>query len=799
MLFDVCMPIKTKAGDIAPGVKTEPKSLNQAFDLVTNSKKYRGILQRVINGEKEFKTQLPVVCFMGKGSLRSKATMQPTQFIMIDIDHMEDVERSWNTLKTVMGKEYLDNKLLVAHKTPSGKGLRIVVVAPQGVTSIPDALTQLNREFHFDHHGDFDEKCCDISRSSFLVSWDYVYQFNQDLAWQDDFPEGQIVADAEADEDGNASAAKKAEEDGGIPDFTEEEIEKYENMAWRGVPVKPILQKYIEVNGIPESGDGEAHNYYNDLIKNFRCLTSNKKRCLLYLLPAIGHTKEERWSQIKHICKSNTLSSLPKELYFFMKDNGFYVSRKQAMNMQDDSVIIEDETNAAMPPFLPPIFRDVLRGAPADFVVPGINALMPILGTLTSYVQARYPYDDKLHTTSFFSIITAPPGSGKSFVERFMDMFFKDIRLRDLIQEKREALYLKYINRKGDNERSPENPQTSMRLIPAKNSETEFLEKQQINHGYHMFTYAAEMDSWAKGVKAAGGNKDDMVRIAWDNGEYGQAFKSSNSFKGTVRLYWNLLILGTWDQVERYFKSVENGLVQRCCFTELQNQEFASPMPWAPMTEQEKKRVEEFCKKCDAATYEEPCNVEEADVEGLNEKQFDEEIPWRFKFREKQTIDMGWIMPVIDAFHKEQVEIAVRDVDRARDVFRRRTGVRGFRLALECTQVYTRFTSRDKENVKKFVDWWMHIDLEESLRLWGAKYNELANTSAATPQRSVYTGLAEEFTKADIYTVCLKQGIKTELRKIIYQWKKIGIIEEVGKGMYKKIDKNGQSGKCKNK
>jgi hypothetical protein len=93
----------------------------------------------------------------------------------------------------------------------------------------------------------------------------------------------------------------------------------------------------------------------------------------------------------------------------------------------------------------------------------------------------------------------------------------------------------------------------------------------------------------------------------------------------------------------------------------------------------------------------------------------------------------------------------------------------------------------------------MHIDLEESLRLWGAKYNELTNTSVSTPQRSVYTGLSEEFTKADIYTVCLKQGIKTELRKIIYQWKKLGIIEEIGKGTYKKISKDEKSGKSKNK
>lgn len=787
MLFDVYKPFKTKSGKIAPSVKPTPMSLQQAIDYASFDKEFKGLYEKIAAGDKNLKPQLPAICFMGRGEKRENSLMKPTQFVMIDIDHVEDVDTTWNTIKTVMGKEYLDSDVLIAHKTPSGKGLRIVVAAPKDVTKVTDALQVLNDTYHFDHHGDFDTACKDLSRLSFLVPWEYVKHFNQDLAWRDNDPEGSIEEAGDNTDANSSDSTAPAEK---LDEFTEKEIEEFESMTWRGQPIKPIIEKYEEIYGKPVAGDGETHTYYNAMVKYFRHLCANNKRCLLYLLPRFGHSAEECWSQIRSICKSNTLSSLPKEFYFFLKDNGFYVQREKALTPLQEFMLSDKDNEIPAPPYIPPIIRDVVEGAPKDFLIPAINALMPIIGTLTSYVQAEYPYDQRMHTTSFFSIITAPPGSGKGFVERFMDLFFEELKIRDLIQTKREEFFLAALNRKGDNERSPENPNTSLRIIPAKNSESEFLEKQKQNGGYHMFTFAAEMDSWAKGARAAGGNKDDMIRIAWDNGEYGQAFKSSNTFKGTVRLYWNVLILGTWQQVEHYFKSVENGLVQRCCFTELRNQEFAFPQPWKAMSEQSKRRVQQFIKKCDAMSYEEPCTVVPDDLVGLDVKRFDDEVPWRFKFKPRITVDCSWIMPTIDAFHREQIELAASDVDRARDVFRRRTAVRGFRLAMLCTQFFTKFNKKNQKDCTRFIDWWMHRDLEESLALWGAKYNETTDTSVSIPKRSVLVALGEQFTKNEVYTVCVKQGIKTPLRIIIHQWKKIGLIEQLEKGVYKKVRKD---------
>lgn len=367
-----------------------------------------------------------------------------------------------------------------------------------------------------------------------------------------------------------------------------------------------------------------------------------------------------------------------------------------------------------------------------------------------------------------------------------MDILFEDLRLRDYVQSERENIYLRVLLRKGANDKAPDAPHTSLRLIPPKNSEAEFLQKQRDNKGYHMFTYAAEMDSWAKGVRAAGGNKDDMIRIAWDNGEYGQQFKSANTFKGTVNLYWNVLITGTIAQVEKYFQNVENGLVTRCSFTSIENQEFSLPPVWKKISKRGMETIRNFMRRCDDRTYESPCTLTPSDLLGVSDDDFDKEVDWRFKFKERRRIDMSWIMPTIDAFHKEQMELAARDIDRARDVFRRRVGVRGFRLAMICYALWDNPRPSDLGKCVSFVNWWMHKDLECIMKLWAAKYNEQTDVTPNIVQRTVFDALEKEFTRNDVYVVCTKQGIRTPVRRIVFDWKKLGYIEQIDKEHFKK-------------
>lgn len=792
MIFDVYNPVLTKDGKMAPSSVPVKREWSEIRDKIMASEEVATKVAAFRNGDAEAKRALPCVCFMGTTQSKRRADlMKPTNLVMIDIDHIErDVREVFEEIKNFADNTMPDNwwmdNMMVAYITPSGKGLRLVFVADSATPTILENINNVSQALELERYGDVDRACKDFSRLSFLVPVsDLLFENAQlytalDPAWLNAYIlKNDVVADS-----------GKSETKSDVPVIGEEDAAKYDALEWRGTPVKAIIEKYVEVEGSPEGG--EIHNYYNEMVKNFRCITDNNKRCLFHLLPKFGHTDEECWSQIKSICRVNTLSTLPRDFYWFLRNNGFYVPRANQKEKGIREYMMSEETQEEMKlPYLPPVFRELVRTAPKDFVVPAINALMPMLGTLTSYVKAVYPYDAREHTTSFFSIIYAPPGTGKGFVERWQDLLFKEIKIRDFISSARENIYISAINQKGANDKAPQAPHNSLRIIPPKNSEAEFLQKQRDNEGYHMFTYAAEMDSWAKGARAAGGNKDDMIRIAWDNGEYGQQFKAANTFKGTVHLYWNVLITGTIKQIEAYFKNVENGLVTRCCFTPIENQEFVAAPRWKSLSARDLKVIEAFTKRCDEMSYQKPCDYDESDLLGLTEdaEQFDKEVDWRFKFQPKQEVDMSWIMPTIDKFQEEQMAESLKDIDRARDVFRRRVGVRGFRLALLCTCLYKKPKKTDLDKCKEFVWWWMHQDIENMIKLWGAKYNEEADTAPNLTQRTVYSELGDTFTRNDIYAVCLRQGIKTQIRRIVFDWKKQGFIEPIDKETFKKIKK----------
>lgn len=790
MKFDVYFPFKNKDGKLCPGIKPKAMSWGEIYELMSDERQTSLVEKvRTLDGDEraEAKKQLPAVCFCGRTSkTRAARYMEPTGLVFIDIDHCEEPRVAYATLWAEAGEVWWAENVLLVYITPSGKGLRVIFKAQSDKQTLEDNMKWFNEVFKLERFGDFDAACKDFSRLSFLST-------NTDILYTNDFilnTDGELNSKGYLKNDFFDVSAKSGGEQlfseaEMVGEFTDEETQEFEGYEYKGTLLKTIIEKYVEVQGTP--GKGEIHNYYNEMVKNFRNIVSNNKRALLYLLPRFGHSATECWSSIQSICRVNTLSTLPKPFYFFLKDNGFYqkgvtASGKLAEYMLSDEAVGGDEGM----PWMPPVFREFVKITPKDFRVSVVNALMPIMGTLTSYLQAKYYYDNRMHTTSFFSVIYAPAGTGKGFVERLQDTLFHMLKIRDYIQQARENIYLNTIQKKGANEKSPDAPHTSLRLIPPKNSEAEFLQKQKDNKGYHMFTYAAEMDSWAKGVRAAGGNKDDMIRIAWDNGEYGQQFKSASTFKGVVNLYWNVLITGTVQQLLSYFKNVENGLITRCAFTTIENQEFAEAPQWKEMSKKDRVVVAKFADRCDRNTYEEPCTLLPEDVDVVPEDKFDNEVKWRFEFKERKTVDMSWLKATIDDFLNENLKRAALDLDKARDVFRRRVAVRGFRLGLICYALWEKPRESDLKKCIPFIRWWMNEDLENSLKLWGNRYNNEVEDAPNLNQRSLYAELSQAFTKNDVYRHCVRQGIKTPVRQIVYQWIKLGYVKKTGKDEYEK-------------
>ena len=779
MTFDYYKPFfSSQQQRHCPGV-TAHQLDEPTFDSLVDDEHVSELVAAYQAGDTQAKAKLPAVCWTGRTltGKRKAADMKPTQYIICDIDHLKVKPfKAWEHILEHKRDGY-DYKIRLVHVTPSGNGLRLVVKATQPFPTIIEHMEWLDSELHLSELGDYDTCVKDVSRLSFIVPRSYIIYYDQQL-FMDDDTFAPIKAEPQP-----AQTSRKTDVD------YDAIREKYSEIEFRGHKVRDIAMKYVSVMGEPQ--EGERHNFYNLLVKNFRHICENNPRKVFAVLPRYTDDDAMCLSQCQSICKSNTMSALPKDFYFFLKDNGYYEKQLVSDSEVEEYMMDEPTEEKEKLPKMPPIFRELLGMAPPDFVFPAMQALLPIMGTLTSHLRTEYWLDQREHSTQFFSVIYAGSGMGKGFVERYIDLLTSDLQLRDLLCSERENLYNRIVNKNKKNDKDPDNPRVTLRIIEPKCSEADFLEKQQANKGHHMFTYAAEMDQWRKGVRAAGGNKDDMLRIAWDNGFYGQNFKSTNTFKGRIRLYWNVLITGTKPQLDLYFKNVENGLVGRCGFAEVKNQEFAEAAIWKKLSDNQLKTIKKWLARMDAANYKEPLDPDYANmIQTVSDEEFDNEIPWRYEWQPLVFVDMTWLRPTIDKFLKRQLKQSALDRDNARDSFRRRTAVRGLRLGLLCTALYTNLNNTTKKIIADFVSWFMEHDLNETLGLWQRQYNEVYNDNPVKIyQKGVFETVGDVFTKVDVFTACKKCLVKSPVKKVISDWIRLGAIEKISVDQYKKTKK----------
>lgn len=779
MTFDYYKPFfSSQQQRLCPGV-TAHQLDEPTFDSLVDDERVSELVAAYQAGDTQAKAKLPAVCWTGRTltGKRKAADMKPTQYIICDIDHLKVKPfKAWEHILEHKRDGY-DYKIRLVHVTPSGNGLRLVVKATQPFPTIIEHMEWLDSELHLSELGDYDTCVKDVSRLSFIVPRSYIIYYDQQL-FMDDDTFTPIKAEPQP-----AQTSRKTDVD------YDAIREKYSEIEFRGHKVRDIAMKYVSVMGEPQ--EGERHNFYNLLVKNFRHICENNPRKVFAVLPRYTDDDAMCLSQCQSICKSNTMSALPKDFYFFLKDNGYYEKQLVSDSEVEEYMMDEPTEEKEKLPKMPPIFRELLGMAPPDFIFPAMQALLPIMGTLTSHLRTEYWLDQREHSTQFFSVIYAGSGMGKGFVERYIDLLTSDLQLRDLLCSERENLYNRIVNKNKKNDKDPDNPRVTLRIIEPKCSEADFLEKQQANKGHHMFTYAAEMDQWRKGVRAAGGNKDDMLRIAWDNGFYGQNFKSTNTFKGRIRLYWNVLITGTKPQLDLYFKNVENGLVGRCGFAEVKNQEFAEAAIWKKLSDNQLKTIKKWLARMDAANYKEPLDPDYANmIQTVSDEEFDNEIPWRYEWQPLVFVDMTWLRPTIDKFLKRQLKQSALDRDNARDSFRRRTAVRGLRLGLLCTALYTNLNNTTKKIIADFVSWFMEHDLNETLGLWQRQYNEVYNDNPVKIyQKGVFETVGDVFTKVDVFTACKKCLVKSPVKKVISDWIRLGAIEKISVDQYKKTKK----------
>ena len=780
----------------------------EAFVQQCENRVVQELIFRFRGGDADAKKMLPAVTYMGKSTTgrRRAADMKPTGLVMLDIDHAD--AKLPALIARCKQSDFMDAvRPALIHITPSGQGLRIVYPMPPAVTDVADAQRLVAERYNLSDYGIFDEACKDLSRLSFLPQKSDIVYINGDILFADYDTDEESMLDhgaaAGASEDGdrpNAGLHRGGSDLRALPTEADGEVQgPNAGFSYNDVPVSRIAREYIEWKGEPQ--EGETHNFYNAMVADFRHICNNSPAILVDVLPLLGQTREERMRQCRSICQKNYAVKIPLSFWRWLKNKGYWVENTLCDNEEDveDPYAAEHDLLSRMPT-LPPVFREYVNSAPTEFKIPVILALLPIMGTLATYLEAEF-YDGEVHTPSFFTIIYAPAGQGKSFINKLINLdidrsasnnLLHELLRRDVVTEARTNLWLKFSNTKKDNEKGKVRPKTTTRILPAIFSQADFLPVMKDNQGMHMFCFAPEIDTLIKGMKAGGGDKNDIFRIAWDNGTYGQSYRGINSFRGKVALYLNVLTTGTPAQCAKLFRDVENGLVTRCSFTDLGAQAYAKYQPWKKLSKKDLQIIENFRQRCEANTYDRSLSFDITTLDEYedDEEKFDEAVPWEYHFRGRTKMDLSEVNKALLKWVEQQRVIAEQNADLAHDAFRKRSAVRAFRVALLCHACWNKVGAKERKVIKDFALWFADLDLMKCLKRWGKEYNakqaESVEQVGKVTRDTVFSQLSKDFTTGDVTVALKKNGFCSVPRNVISAWRKAGLIERVTKNQYRK-------------
>lgn len=727
----------------------------ELFTKYTTSERVRTLCREIVLAEDDerrgsLKRQLPVVTWQARFEGRRVAReAKPSGLFMLDVDHVERPFELWSGI--VGRKEELG--ILFAGMTASQHGLRLVAKCRKEMRTIEECQRWLAGEIGTE----YDAVCKDWARSSFVVADEYTYYLDGRIFQE--MPEEGTVYDVgegcgEGAEHRKGRAVRKEtpEEDGD---------EVREGGEYRGLPLETIAREWLTATG-GEPVRGERNTRLYQLALRMRYITDFDERTLLRVLPRYGLGEEEMRSIVHSVVGASRGQNMPQDLKEVL-ENLERRNRLVPIVEGEREELPELVPDTERLPSLPPLLRQWMEVAPPDFKGPVTLCQLPILGALASRLRAKY-LDGHEHSPSFQVSLEAPQASGKSFIVRLAEYELAMMMQHDEEEREKEREYqsrvseMKLLNIKVTAENKEEvlgaRPKGIIRYVPATMSITKLLMRMEAARGLHLFAMAEEVDTVLKAFKRSFSSFSDALRVAFDNGLYGQDYASDNSFSGIIPLYYNALFSGTPKAMRRFYPDVEDGLVSRVLFVTLPDQ-FGREMPkWGVFSSEQKAVVDKQLVR-----------LNEVSIQG-DEVQPEHRMNLEFLNRELER----WI--------REQQSEAVRMNDRTRDVFCRRSAVVGFRAGMLCFFLWgEKNTPTIRRNTCTFAKWVANYMLNQHL----LRFNLQGTESNTVRWEEVYVRLGDEFTKEELERELRRSAVNTPTKMVVYKWRLAGLIEAVRK------------------
>ena len=775
----------------------------QKFCIIVNSQETEKHILGHRGGDPKAKSKLPALTYMGVfdktkwqdsfvsinrqssqptlvsrrppkgGGTRKAQFMRPTGLLMMDFDHQPNPRSTYDALLSYLSAAdmALTSVLALAHITPSGDGLRLVLKREKG-KSIAQEQYEWFKRIQAHHQGEltFDDVCKDISRLSFAPMKSEILYFNPSLLFgelpnQEDYPdEGAplwTLQGPPSNPPKGENLAPRCRESSPLGELegAESFSSELEGAAWEGayngVPYSEIVKRLEEqLGGAP--AHGARNSFIFTMACNLRYICNDDAAWVASILPTYGEDPQKHRMTIQSAINRPMSREMPETL-----KRALSVAKACADNSQ---LTIDNSQLAApqLPSVLPEPIALLTSRVPDRVKAAVAMGVFPSLGSYVKGTQLVYA-DGRQYEPTFMNILVAEQSAGKSAVNTPVDYILADMKARDEVHLNQEAEWRDKCARLSNTQDKPARPKgLVVQILPSDMTNAAFVQRLSDAEGHFLYTRMDEVEL-LNALKTNGSSNmvSAVLRLAFDCGEYGQVRVAANAINAMVRVRWNWNASSTVQRVRKYFaKNIADGTLSRLSF--------------ATILEDEEDWGEEM------PVYEEYGTHFADDL---------------LRYIDRLKTCTGVLrcpeaMEWVRALNRELVGFAREADDRSYARMSRRGILMGFFRAM---LLYVMNGMRWSKAIEDFATWSVRYDLWCKMRFFRDMLHSDIEGERAALQRGpvgLLPLLPQEFTRDDVRALRIAQGMKPDPKIVISKWVARGqVVRDDSRGVFvKKVD-----------
>ena len=713
-------------------------------------------------GEPKAKGKLPALTYMGvldkekyKGYLakceaqgtkpqgsRRADFMRPTGLLMLDFDHIPNPQALYEQLESKMDQ----SRLALAHVTPSGQGLRLVLQREKG-----KSIEQEQYEFCRAMDVKCDDVCKDISRLSFAPMQKEVLYYNPSLLF------GELPEAGDYPDEG---APLFSPQKGGSPNIAEHQPTMTVSSPsggvegasfptdYNGIEYGDIVKRLEEqLGGRPEHG--ARNSFIFTMACNLRYICNDDAQWIASILPTYGEDPQKHRTTIQSAVNRPMSRTMPETMSRAIRiaKLGAEEGAKSSPSGGVEGALLPP----ALPTMLPPLMELLTSRSPEKMRAAVAMSVFPPLGAHLRGVKLTY-WDGREYEPTFMQVLAAELSAGKSAVNLPIEYIIADIEARDDVARNKEAEWKEKCATLKTTEDKPTRPKgLSVQVLSADMTNAAFVQRLSDAEGKFLYTQMDEielLDSLKTNTR--GGAVSAILRLAFDCGKYGQERVASNAINAKVRVRWNWNASTTIQRVRKYFAgSIADGTLSRLAFATIIKDEG----DWG----EERPKF---------AQYGQPFA--------------DALAPYIDRLTTcKGTLHCPEAIAWAEQMCDEQVAYARELDDRTYAQYSYRAVLMGFFRAMV---LYIAHGMQWTREIAEFAAWSVRYDLWCKMRFFSDMMHKDMEGERSALQRgpaSLLAMLPKEFTREQVRELRMAQGLKPNPSDVLRQWTKRGYIRKM--------------------